>query len=462
VGNEISFGPFVLSVAQRRLWHSGSRVALKPKEAELLTFLAERRPGTISKDEIIERLWRGAAASDAALTQTVYRLRRTLTRYAGDRDFIRTVPGIGFQFAGGSLIETSSDQLEALRPAFSLYQRAVFQYRRRTEMSILVAIRLLENVHAEDPEYIPALVMLAKAYTTAGIRLFLAPQEAYWQARRTLQRVIEREPDCADAFATLATLLLFFNGDRGRAHRAAERALLLAPHSSPAHKAAIWERLSCGDFAAALTRADFAVRSGPASQQSTTLLGTVLYMARRYDDAHVCFETARSLDPLNTTSLFYDACAYAMTGDYDRANDLLGMMTGVDMLTRIVALRGYIAAKRGESDASADAVAALSRSTVPSQVALCAVFLARGDMSAARSMLERALVTREPGLFLVAVDPMYAPLRAHHPELITLLERGRPAQCDRCGRLLPAQDNRVTACEDTALSRALLCEQCSE
>ena len=462
MGNEISFGPFVLSVAQRRLWHSGSRVALKPKEAELLALLAERRPGTISKDEIIERLWRGAAASDAALTQTVYRLRRTLTQYAGERDFIRTIPGIGFQFAGGSAIETRSDELDALRPAFSLYQRAVLQYRRRSETSILVAIRLLENVHAEDPEYIPALVVLAKAYTTAGIRLFLPPQEAYWRARRALETVIERDPASADAFATLSTLLLFFNGDREAARRAAERALSLAPHAPSAHKAAMWERLSRGDFAAALTQADLAVRSGPASQQSTTMLGTVLYMAERYDDAHACFETARILDPLNTTSLFYDACAYAMTGDYDRAEYLLSMMTGVDMLTRIIAVRGYIAAKRGDTDESARAAGALGSSRIPCHIALCTIHAARNDMSGAAALLERALHTREPGLFLVTVDPMFATLRAGRPELASSIERGRPAQCDRCGTALNAREVRVTSCDDTTLSRALLCEQCRE
>ncbi len=453
MGTEISFGPFVLSVAQRRLWHSGSRVALKPKEAELLALLAERRPGTISKDEIIEHLWRGAAASDAALTQTVYRLRRTLLHYAAERDFIRTIPGIGFQFVGGLPIEAHSDDLDALRPTFSNYQRAVFQYRRRTEASILVAIRLLESVHAEDPEYVPALVMLAKAYTAAGIRLFLPPQQAYWHARRALQRVLERDPPSADAYATLATLLLFFNSDRERARHAVEYALALAPHSPPVHKAAIWDRLACGDFAAALTQADVAVRSGPASQQSTSLLGTVLYMAQRYSDARTCFETARSLGPLHATTLFYDACASVMTGEYDRAEALLSAMTGTDMLTRNIAVRGVIAARRNDAQACAAAVTALSSSQIPSHVALAAISVARGDNATAAHLIERAQRTREPGLFMVAVDPLYAPLQRTHRDLVTSLERARTPQCDSCGSPLRMHDIRE-------IPQCSLCAQC--
>jgi DNA-binding winged helix-turn-helix (wHTH) protein/Tfp pilus assembly protein PilF len=452
VGNEVAFGPFVLSVAQRRLWHAGARVALKPKEAELLALLAERHPRTISKDEIIERLWRGAA-SDAALTQTVYRLRRALGQYASERDFIRTIPGIGFAFAGGSAIEARNEQLDALRPTFSLYQQAVSQYRKRTEASILIAIRLLEDVRSEDPDYIPALLMQAKAYTNAGIRLFLSPQEAYWLARRTLQRVLERDPANADAYATLSTLLLFFNGDREGAQHAAERALLLAPQTPPAHKAAIWERLSRGDFSAALTQADLAVRSGPASQQSTVLLGTVLYMTQRYADAHACFDTARSLGPANTTAVFYDACAHVMTGAYDRAEELLSAMTGTDMHARVIATRGYIAAKRGDLAASAKAIEALLAARVPSDTSRCAVHLARGEHASAAAALERAMHTREPGLFLVAIDPMYSALYATHGALLATLQRGRPAQCDHCG-----SEMRGRGDDDTF--DCLLCPQC--
>ncbi len=445
MGNEVTFGPFVLSLAQRRLWHVGSRVALKPKEAELLALLAERQPRTITKDEIIERLWHGGAASDAALTQTVYRLRQTLGRYASERDYIHTIPGIGFRFAGGSPIEVRSDDLDALRPAFSLYQRAVSQYRRHTEASTLVAIRLLESISAEDPQYVPALLVLAKAYTAAGTRGILPPQHAYWHARRTLRLVIDRDPTSADAFSTLATLLLFFNSDRDRAHAMAERALLIAPYSPAAHKAAVWERLSRGDFAGALTHADVAVRSGPASQQSTSLLGIVLYFSERYNDAHRCFETARALGPRSSTALFYGACTQVMRGDYDGAQEQLGAITGTDLRARVIAIRGVIAAKRGEDEGFDAARAALSRSPEATDIAVSTLLTARGDFHGATAAIARAQRTREPGLFLLAVDPLYRLLREKHTELVFSLQRAKPDQCDKCGAPLHPSDAREIA-----------------
>jgi len=433
VTNEVSFGPFVLSVPQRRLWHAGARVALKPKEAELLVLLAERRPSTITKDEIIERLWRGAAASDAALTQTVYRLRQTLGRYTAQGDFIRTIPGVGFQFAGGSPIETRSGELDFERPGFSLYQQAAFHYRRHTETSVTEAIRLLERVRGEHPQYVPALVLLAKAYTEAGIRLFRNAQDAYWHACRALTTVIEREPAYAEAHASLSTLLLFFNGYSERARGAAERALLLEPNASHARKAAFWERLACADFEAALTQADLAVRSGPASSQSISLLGTGLYMAGRFDDAHRCFETARRLDPLHTISLYYEASAFVVTGEHERAEKLLALIGGADLRARVLALRGCIATARGDSSESARAIAALTGANAPSNLSLAAVYAARGDFATAAHMLERAARSREPGLFLSVVDPLYAPLRISQAEAFATIERRGSLLCDRCG-----------------------------
>ena len=95
---QVSFGRFLFHLTQRKLWHEGAPVTLKPKEAELLVVLSERRPDIASRDEIIERLW-GGSASDAALNQTVYRLRQALARF-DPSSHIETIPERGFRLAG--------------------------------------------------------------------------------------------------------------------------------------------------------------------------------------------------------------------------------------------------------------------------------------------------------------------------------------------------------------------------
>ncbi len=443
---QVSFGRFIFHLTQRKLWYEGMPVTLKPKEAELLAVLSERRPEIATRDEIIERLWMGSA-SDAALNQTVYRLRQALARF--DRaPYIETVPERGFRLAGESPINAHKHRPDALRPAFSLFQKAVALYKQRTEGSVLAAIDLLERACEEEPEYVPALEALASSYCNAGIRLFYPPNDAYWRSRALVERVVTIDPSSARAFATLSTLLIFFNANRNDARAAAERAMLLAPNSSVAHSAAVWERLSRRDYIGALTQADIAVAADPASPFSTSLFGTALYMSRRYDEAHHAFETALALDESHTTAIFYDACAYVMEGEYRRAEERLALMGGSDMATRVTAVRGYISAKRGDMAGVRRAMSTLRSSAMPSHVSLCAVELASNDFESAATTLERALHTREPGLFLTVVDPVYAPLQQQYPSLIAAIEQGRPQQCDRCGTELKIRRVReIYQCE---------------
>jgi DNA-binding winged helix-turn-helix (wHTH) protein/Tfp pilus assembly protein PilF len=438
---------------QQELWHSGSQVLLKPKEAELLALLAARRPRTISKDEIIERLWRGGAASDAALAQTVYRLRQTLAQYAGDREFIRTIPGIGLQFTGGSPIEAKNSHPDFQRETFPLLQQAVVKFHRRTENGIIESVGLLEQICDRDPQYTAARVMLAKAYITAGIRLIYDPREAYWRAKNTLAAVIADAPDSADAFAALATLLLFFGANREQSRSAVEHALVLGPHLPAAHNAAVWERLSRRDFAAALTQADFALAARPDSPHSSSQVGIALYLAERYDEARRYFASALELHPQLVPVLFYDACACFMLGSYDEALARLRDIPGKDLAARVVAVRGAIAAKRGDRKTAREALATLESLPVPADISSCAVHLALGDRDAAAAALKRAFDTREPALFLAAIDPMYAPLQQTHPQLIDAAQRGRAPLCDRCSA--PLRSSEVQE-----FYRCSLCARC--
>src|SRR5271170_8115789 len=89
VHDEVRFGPFFLNVPTRRLRHNATTVPLKPKEAELLVLLAAHHGKAVSRDEIMETLWSLQKATDYALSQTVYRLRRALEVFDPTSDYVR-------------------------------------------------------------------------------------------------------------------------------------------------------------------------------------------------------------------------------------------------------------------------------------------------------------------------------------------------------------------------------------
>jgi len=443
-----------LDVERRRLLHNAAQVPLKPKEADLLVLLSSRACNTVSRDEIIEGLWPGAVASEAALSQTVYRLRRALADFDPSTDYIRTVPGMGFSFVSPARGHERVEHLDFNHPVFPLYQQAMFRMRERSVSSIREGIALLERAVSLEPEYVPALVGLAQAYTNAGIRLVWNPREAYWRARLALERAIDRDASNADAFMLLSILLLFFAGNREQARNAAEHAVILAPQSPKARNAMVWQLIAHEQFSAALAEADLALRANPASAHLTSLLGIALYVSEQYDQATMHFVDALNFMPSYAPALFYYACAHYMTGRYREAEALLARILDADLSAREIAVRGCIAARRGDRQSVRHCFEQLATLPVPSDLSRAAIYVAAGDLAPAAQALTRAFDAQEPAMFIATVDPMYAPLRERFPALIATIRAANRARCDRCN---------VSLFRDRThpLYRTLVCEECA-
>ncbi len=93
---------------------SGEQVALEPQALQLLEFLVRNRDRIVSKQEIIDEIWGGAAITDAALNTRIRSVRKALGDSAASSDYIKTFPKRGFQFVAPI---TSDEQPERISPA---------------------------------------------------------------------------------------------------------------------------------------------------------------------------------------------------------------------------------------------------------------------------------------------------------------------------------------------------------
>jgi DNA-binding winged helix-turn-helix (wHTH) protein/tetratricopeptide (TPR) repeat protein len=80
---QFSFGAFRFDGRTGQLWRERRELKLTPRAAEVLHVLAECAPDLVTKKELFERVWRGMAVSDDALTSCIRELRQTL----GDRSW---------------------------------------------------------------------------------------------------------------------------------------------------------------------------------------------------------------------------------------------------------------------------------------------------------------------------------------------------------------------------------------
>jgi DNA-binding response OmpR family regulator len=98
---KITFGNLTLNLTRREVLIEGKLVAVKPKEFDLLLFLARHRGQVLSRDLILERVW-GWDFSGGSRTVDVHVrwLRKKIEEDPANPQRIVTVRGSGYRFEG--------------------------------------------------------------------------------------------------------------------------------------------------------------------------------------------------------------------------------------------------------------------------------------------------------------------------------------------------------------------------
>src|SRR5262245_60452088 len=93
-------GEYLIDPAAYEIRRDDALLPVEPQVLELLVFLIENRQRTLTKDEIIDRVWKGRIVSDATLSSRIKAARQVLGDDGAAQRLIRTVHGRGFRFVG--------------------------------------------------------------------------------------------------------------------------------------------------------------------------------------------------------------------------------------------------------------------------------------------------------------------------------------------------------------------------
>jgi DNA-binding response OmpR family regulator len=97
----LSFGPLTIDENRREVMLDGHPLRLKPKEFELLLFLARHRGIAVSRDLILERVWGWSYDGNSRTVDVHVRwLREKIEEEPNDPRRIVTIRGIGYRFDG--------------------------------------------------------------------------------------------------------------------------------------------------------------------------------------------------------------------------------------------------------------------------------------------------------------------------------------------------------------------------
>ena len=97
-GSAVTFGPFRLDMTNRMLSRDGVDVALPPRAVSVLWLLVARAGHVVSKQDLLDTVWKDAYVSDTSLAEAISLVRHTLGDDAQQPAFIQTLPRRGYRF----------------------------------------------------------------------------------------------------------------------------------------------------------------------------------------------------------------------------------------------------------------------------------------------------------------------------------------------------------------------------
>jgi len=106
------FGDHVLDAARRELRRAGELISVEPQVFDLLLYLLKNRDRVVSKDDLIESVWKGRVVSDATVDSRVKAARHAVGDSGASQEVLRTFARRGVRFVVDAQEESAPVQAE--------------------------------------------------------------------------------------------------------------------------------------------------------------------------------------------------------------------------------------------------------------------------------------------------------------------------------------------------------------
>jgi DNA-binding winged helix-turn-helix (wHTH) protein len=229
----LAFGPYLLDERSRRLHRDGVALPMTQRHISLLHCLASN-PGTpVSKDALVAAGWSDVAVTDNSVEQAISRLRRALGPRPDGEPYIETIPRLGYRLTVDVQRVATREPASALR-GLLVPERDFIEGRDALETlhssQAATAEESFRRAVAARPDDALMRAGLANAcrFKYEATRVDITPDlDALLEARRHADEACAIDPDCAEAWATLGTVLAAQGEDE--AALAVRRAIALEP-----------------------------------------------------------------------------------------------------------------------------------------------------------------------------------------------------------------------------------------
>src|SRR5712671_3658198 len=111
------FSNQILNTDTRELSRSEMPISLEPQVFDLVVHLMENRDRVVSKEELIDKIWKGRHVAESTLTSRINAARKAVGDSGSAQALIRTIARKGFRFVAN--VKTGSEPAASVEPATS-------------------------------------------------------------------------------------------------------------------------------------------------------------------------------------------------------------------------------------------------------------------------------------------------------------------------------------------------------
>jgi TolB-like protein/DNA-binding winged helix-turn-helix (wHTH) protein/Tfp pilus assembly protein PilF len=267
-----------------------------------------------------------------------------------------------------------------------------------------------------DAGYALAYSGLADTYAFLGATGLRAMTGAYPLARAAALKALAIDDRLAEAHTALAAVTVDYLWQWSEGSRHYERAIELNPNYETALRFYSFYLACMGRREEALAFAERARRVDPVSRAAQLNVATILYFARRYDDAIMEITKTLDLDPRYAPARVLLGRVHAAKGnaeravaELERAEDLLGPRP--DVLTPLAHVLARAGQQR-EARAMLEELRRIAKPHEPAPFRMAMIHIGLGETDQAFEWLEKAIAAREWQMVLLNVEPAFDDLRS--------------------------------------------------
>ena len=115
MANQFTFGSFQLDDHERRLTQDGQTIHLQPRTFDVLRYLLEHASKLVSKQEVLDAVWKETIVTESSLTGCIRQIRAALGDDADSPTYIETVPVTGYRFIAAVALQDNATTSPSLQ-----------------------------------------------------------------------------------------------------------------------------------------------------------------------------------------------------------------------------------------------------------------------------------------------------------------------------------------------------------